>query len=366
MSSSLFSPLTLRGVAFANRIMVAPMCQYSAVDGTVGDWHLMHLGQFAISGAGLVMVEATGVEAIGRITPDCVGLYSDQNEAALDRVIRFCRDHGDAKYGIQLGHAGRKGSTVAPWRGGGPIEPDQGPWAPPAPSAVPYLPNWETPVALDEKGLARVRQAFVDAAKRARRIGFELVELHMAHGYLLHQFLSPLSNRRNDAYGGNLDGRMRFPLEVFEAVRAVWPRERPLIIRVSATDWADGGWDLEQTITFAGEIKAIGCDAIHVTSGGLVQDQKIEVGPGYQTHFAAEIRRRVEIPTIAVGQITEAVQAETIVKTGQADMVAMARGLLYDPRWVWKAAATLGAEATFPPQYARANPAMRGQPFVKR
>lgn len=365
MASHLFSPLALRGVTLANRIVVAPMCQYSAADGTPGDWHMTHLGQFAISGAGLVVVEATGVEPQGRITPDCTGLYSDANEAAFARLFAFCRGIGAAKLGIQLSHSGRKGSTVAPWQGGGPIE-GQGAWVTDAPSAAPYLESWTPPGALDEAGLARIRDAFGTAAARAARLGADYVELHAAHGYLPHQFLSPLSNHREDEYGGTVANRMRFPLECFDAVRTAFPEDRPVAVRLSASDWIAGGFDLDQAIAVAEALKAHGCDAIHVASGGLRQDQKIETGPGYQTGFAAAIRRAAGIATIAVGQITDAVQAETIIRTGQADLVAMARAMLWDPRWVWKAAQALGAEAVLPPPYLRAHPGLAAKPFVKR
>jgi 2,4-dienoyl-CoA reductase-like NADH-dependent reductase (Old Yellow Enzyme family) len=349
----------------ANRIMVAPMCQYSARDGTVGDWHLMHLGQFALAGPGLLVIEATGIEPEGRITPSCTGLYSDDNEEAFARVVAFCREIGAAKLGIQLNHAGRKGSTVAPWLGGGPIEGPEA-WTPEAPSAIPYLEGWAPPRALDAAGLSRIRGAFAQAAGRAARLGLDYLEIHAAHGYLLHQFLSPLTNRRDDAYGGSPENRMRFPLECFDAAREVFPEDRPVSVRLSATDWIEGGWDLEQSVAFATALKARGCDAIHVSSGGLRQDQRIEAGPGYQTDLAAEIRRRAGITTIAVGQITDPIQAETIVRTGQADMVALARGMLWDPRWVWKAALALGAELELPAPYARCNPALRATPFVKR
>ena len=366
MVSYLFSPFTLRELELSNRIVVAPMCQYSANEGTVGDWHLMHLGHLALAGPGLLIIEATGGSPTGRITPACTGLYSDENEAAFARVIALCREISASPIGIQLNHAGRKGSTRAPWLDGGPLAETEGAWLPSAPSAVPYLPHWETPVALDADGLDNVRNDFVQATRRAARLGLELVELHVAHGYLLHQFLSPLSNRRKDRYGGDLEGRMRFPLEVFDAVRAVFPADRPLTVRLSATDWVDGGWDLAQSVVFAQELKALGCDLIHVTSGGLAQEQKIITGPGYQTEFAAHIRRKAGIPVMAVGQITTPVQAETIVRSGQADLVALARGLLWDPRWVWKAALECGAEIELPPPYARANPALRATPFVKR
>jgi NADPH2 dehydrogenase len=363
MPSTLFSPIALRGLELANRIVVAPMCQYSAHDGSATDWHLMHLGQFAVSGAALVFVEATGVEAIGRITPGCTGLYSDENEAALARVVKFYRDYGAAKIGVQLGHAGRKASTAAPWLGGKPLAAEEGAWQTVAPSAVPYGEGWHTPEALDDAGLARIKQAFADAARRAERIGFDALEIHSAHGYLLHQFLSPLSNQRNDAYGGDLAGRMRFPLEVFEAVRAVWPEDKPLGLRFSATDWIDGGWDLESAIAYARALKERGCDFVDVSSGGLAPQQQIVSAPGYQTGFAAEVRRATGLVTMAVGRITEAHQAETILTTGQADLVALARGMLFDPRWPWHAAVALGEAAAFPPQYQRSHPTLQGEPI---
>ncbi len=361
MPSHLFSPIRIRSLELANRIVVAPMCQYSADDGDMTDWHLMHLGQFAVSGAALVFIEATGVEAAGRITPGCIGLYSDANEAAMARVVGFFRDYGNARIGIQLAHAGRKASTAVPWRGDAPLA-NNGAWQTFAPSACPYTDGWPTPVALDDSGLERVKQAFVDAASRAARIGFDVIEVHSAHGYLLHEFLSPLSNRRDDAYGGSLENRLRFPLEVFEAVRAVCPDDLPVGVRVSTTDWVEGGWDLEGTVVYAQALADRGCDFIDVSSGGNSPDQKIADGPGYQTAFAGSVRRATRLTTIAVGQITDARQAETIIASGQADMVALARGMLYDPRWPWHAAEVLGAEAAFPPQYMRAHPTLKGEP----
>ncbi|MCB1493004.1 MAG: NADH:flavin oxidoreductase/NADH oxidase [Rhodobiaceae bacterium] len=366
MTGFLFSPFSLRDVTMPNRVAVAPMCQYSATEGTPGPWHLMHLGHLALGGAGLVIVEATGVSPEGRITPHCTGLYSDENEAAFAEIIAFCRGVGPAAIGIQLGHAGRKASTRAPWQDGGSLKPEEGPWQTLAPSAVPYLEGWPEPQALDAAGLEMVKSQFVQAAERAARIGFDLVEIHAAHGYLLHQFLSPLSNRRTDAWGGGPEGRMRFPLEVFEAVRAVFPKDKPVTVRLSATDWMEGGWDMEQSAVFCRELKARGCDLVHVSSGGLDQRQQIVTGPGYQVAFAADLRRAADMPVMAVGEITTPRQAETIVRTGQADMVALARSMLWDPRWVWKAAVELGAELELPAPYARANPALHARPFVKR
>lgn len=362
MSSVLFSPMALRGLELANRIVVAPMCQYSAQDGTVGDWHIMHLGQFAVGGSGLLLVEAAGVEPEGRITPGCVGIYSDENEAALKRVIGFCHAYGNVPVGIHLAHAGRKASTDVPWNGGKPLDAAGGAWQTVAPSAEPFGPGWHTPQEMTEEILGRVKAAFVRAAERAVRIGFKAIELHGAHGYLLHQFLSPISNERTDAYGGTLEGRMRYPLDVFDAVRAVVPDDIPVGIRISATDWVDGGWDLEQSIAFATEIKKRGCDFIDVSSGGNSPAQNISVGPGYQTGFAAKIKEATGMATMAVGKITDPHQAEHIIRTGQADMVALARGMLFDPRWTWHAAEALGASAAFPPQYQRCHPALAGEP----
>ena len=364
--SFLFSPLTMRNLTLENRVVVAPMCQYSAIDGCPREWHGMHLGSMAISGAGLMICEATGVCADGRITPDCTGLYSDENEAAFRDQVEFCRSIAPIKIGIQLNHSGRKGSTRAPWLDGGPLTGEEGAWEPLAPSAVPYLADWAPPRAMDTSDLEQVKNAFVQAGRRAVRVGFDLLELHVAHGYLLHQFLSPITNRRTDGYGGSLDNRMRFPLEVLEAVRGEFPEERPLIVRLSASDWIDDAWDIGQSVVFARELKALGCDMIHVTSGGLDQRQTITTGPGYQVEFAHRIRSEADIPTMAVGEIVEPVQAETIIRTGQADLVSLARGMLWDPRWVWKAAVALDAELTLPAPYARCNPDLRAKPFVSR
>lgn len=365
MPSRLFTPIELRGVTIPNRVTVSPMCQYAATDGVPGDWHFVHLGQFAQSGHGLIFVEATGVEPEGRITLGCTGLYDDKTEAAFARIVAFMKTVGSARVGIQLGHSGRKGSTVAPWEGGGLIE-GAGAWQTECASAVPYLPDWPAPLEMDKAALNRVTEAFVGAARRAVRAGFDLIEVHVAHGYLLHQFLSPITNRRTDKYGGSLENRMRFPLEVFEAVRAAFPDESPVLVRLSATDWIDRAWDIEQSVSFCRALRDLGCDMIDVSSGGLDQRQKISVGPGYQVGFAEQIRREAGIPTMAVGQITDPIQAETIVSSGQADMVALARGMLWDPRWTWRAALALGEEIELPAPYARCNPALRSKPFVTR
>ena len=353
----LFDPLQLGGLRLANRIVIAPMCQYSAEEGSATDWHLVHLGHLALSGAGLLVIEATAVSAQGRISPHDLGLYSDANEAALARVLAAVHRHSPIPVAIQLSHAGRKGSSRAPWEGGAQIRPDApGGWRTEAPSAAPHAPGELAPVVLDRAGLARVRDAFARTAARAARLGLAGIELHAAHGYLLHQFLSPLANQRDDEYGGSLDKRMRFPLEVFDAVRAAFPADRPVWARVSATDWVPGGWDVEDTIAFARALHARGCAAIHVSSGGVSPAQKIEPGPGYQVPFAQRIKEAVGLPTIAVGLITEAQQADAIVRGGQADAIALARAMLYDPRWPWHAAAQLGAQVAAPRQYWRSQP----------
>ncbi len=355
--SALFEPLALGGLTLANRIIIAPMCQYSAVDGTPGDWHLMHLGQLAVSGAGLLIIEATAVSAEGRISPGDLGLYDDANEAGLARVLAAMRAHSPIKVGMQLGHAGRKASSRAPWDGGSQIRAGEpGSWQAVAPSAVPHSPAEEAPTALDAAGMKRVRDDFVSAAQRAARLGIDGIEVHAAHGYLLHQFLSPIANKRDDAYGGSLENRMRFPLEVFDAVRQAFPAERPVWVRVSATDWVPGGWDIEGTVALARALEARGCAAIHVSSGGVSPQQAIKLGPGYQVPFAQRVKAEVGMPTIAVGLITEPEQAEAIIRNGEADAVSLARAMLYDPRWPWHAAAKLGAQVSAPKQYWRSQP----------
>ena len=355
--SQLFSPIALGPLKLGNRIVIAPMCQYSADNGSATDWHMMHLGHLALSGAGLLIIEATAVEPEGRISPGDLGLWSDENEAALGKVLQAIRRYSPMPVAIQLAHAGRKASTHVPWEGGHSIPSNQpGGWKTFAPSAIPFAERDETPLALDDAGLQRIRDAFAAAARRAGRLGLDSVEVHSAHGYLLHQFLSPLANRREDAYGGSLENRMRFPLEIFDIVRANFPAGRAVGVRVSATDWVDGGWDLEQTTVYAQELKKRGCDYIDVSSGGVSALQKIALGPGYQVPFAAHIKQATGMPTMAVGLITEAEQAEEIVASGKADMVALARGILYDPRWPWHAAAKLHAQVDAPPQYWRSQP----------
>lgn len=354
MTAALLQPLTLRGVVLPNRIVVSPMCQYSAVDGCATDWHLVHLGQFAVSGAGLVIVEATHVERRGRITHACLGLYSDDNEAALARIVAFCRRHGGAKLGIQLSHSGRKGSAHRPWEGRGePLTAQQGAWQTVSASSLPYDDGWPAPATLDAAGLAEVRDAHAASAQRAARLGFDLVELHIAHGYLLHGFLSPLCNDRTDAYGGSLENRLRFPLEVFDAVRAAWPDDRPLGVRVSATDWIDGGWTLDETCEFARRLQSRGCDYLTVSSGGLSLKQKIALGEGHQLPLAAAVRKASGLTTMGVGMLFDPRQVNRAIEEGQCDLAAFARGMLSDPHWAWRAAAALGGDVGYPPQYIR-------------
>lgn len=357
MSSSLFAGLALRELQLANRIVISPMCQYSAVDGSATAWHRTHLGTLSLSGAGLLMIEATAVEAQGRITPYCLGLYSDENERALGRILAEIRLNSSMPIGAQLSHAGRKASSAAPWEGGLQIAPDApAGWQTEGPSALPHGPGEHAPLALDAAGLARIRDAFVESARRAERIGLDTLELHCAHGYLLHEFLSPIANQRSDEYGGSTENRMRFPLEVFDAVRTVWPAHKPLGVRVSASDWVAGGWDLAQTISFAHALKTRNCDWLDVSSGGVSPAQTIPLGPGYQVPFAKAVKQETGILTMAVGLITDPQQAETIVASGEADMVALARAMLWDPRWPWHAAAALGASVSVSPQFWRCEP----------
>jgi 2,4-dienoyl-CoA reductase-like NADH-dependent reductase (Old Yellow Enzyme family) len=363
MTSPLFAPIRLRDLTLRNRIIVSPMCQYSAEDGSAIDWHLIHLGHLSLGGAAMLFVEATAVEAIGRITPGCLGIYSDANERALGRVVAAVRKYSPMALGIQLAHAGRKASSEVPWRGGQLIPTDRRGWRPVAPSALSITPQEDPPEALDRAGMKRVREAFVAATRRALRLGFDAIELHSAHGYLLHEFLSPIANRREDEYGGSRENRMRFPLEVFRAVREAWPAEKPLGVRISSTDWVDRGWDLEDSVAYAAELKRHGCDWIDCSSGGVSPQQQIPLGPGYQIPFARRVRAEVGIATVGVGLISDTKQAEAIVAAGDADMVAMARAMLYDPRWAWHAAATLGGEVHAPEQYWRCAPREAGRIF---
>ena len=355
--SRLFEPMTIGKLALSNRIVIAPMCQYSAEGGSATDWHMIHLGHLALSGAGMLILEATAVSPEGRISAGDLGLYSDDNETALARVLKAVRTYSPIAVAVQLGHAGRKGSSRSPWEGGAQIRSGEPlGWKTVAPSPVPHASDEEAPVMLDRAGMDKVRDDFVAAAERAARLGIDGIEIHAAHGYLLHQFLSPLANHRDDEYGGSLENRMRFPIEVFEAVRAAFPAERPVWARISATDWVPGGWDVEGTVALSNELKARGCAAIHVTTGGVSPEQAIKLGPGYQVPYAQRVKAEVGLPTIAVGLITEARQAEAIIANGEADAVSLARAMLYDPRWPWHAAAELGARVHAPKQYWRSQP----------
>jgi 2,4-dienoyl-CoA reductase-like NADH-dependent reductase (Old Yellow Enzyme family) len=349
----LFDALPLRSVGLRNRIAVAPMCQYSAVEGRAGDWHLVHLGARAAGGAGLVLAEATAVEARGRISPADLGLWEDAQVEPLARIVRFIEEQGAAA-GVQLAHSGRKGSTHAPWLGGGPVAAAEGGWATVAPSAVRFTEGYPAPAALDAAGLRGVVDAFSAAARRAHGAGFRVVEVHAAHGYLLHQFLSPLSNRREDEHGGSFENRTRLVREVVSAVRAVWPEELPVLVRISATDWTPGGWDVEQSVALARQLGTLGVDLVDVSSGGNVAAAKVPAGPGYQTAFAERIRREAGIPTGAVGMITSAEQADHVIRSGQADLVLLARELLRDPHFPLRAARALGHDGPWPRQYLRA------------
>jgi 2,4-dienoyl-CoA reductase-like NADH-dependent reductase (Old Yellow Enzyme family) len=362
---NLFDPIRLRGVALANRVVVSPMCQYSAIDGRATDWHLVHWAQLMMSGAGMFTIEATAVTAQGRISPGDFGLYDDACESALAQTLARARAQcPPIPVALQLAHAGRKGSSRVPWEGGHLIPVGEGGWITAAPSPVPHASGETAPAALDDDGLTRIRDAFANSARRAERAGIDALELHMAHGYLLHEFLSPLANHRSDRYGGSFEGRIRFPLEVFDAVRAAWPERKPLGVRLSCTDWIEGGWTLDESIELSRRLALRGCDFIHASSGGISPAQKIPLAPGYQVDFARAIKRAAGVTTIAVGLITAAVQAQAIVATGDADMIAMARAFLWDPRWVWHAAAELGASVVPPPQYSRAPPRVAAGVFA--
>ncbi len=351
----LFDPLQLRDVSLRNRIVVSPMCQYSSEDGFANEWHFVHLGSRAVGGAGLVFTEASAVTPEGRISPQDLGLWKDEHVPELARIVRFIDAQG-AVPGMQLAHSGRKASTQQPWKGSRVLRPgEDGGFRPIyAPSAVPFRPDDPAPEALDAQGIARIVNAFADAAARALHAGFRVLELHAAHGYLLHEFLSPLSNRRTDLYGGSFDNRIRALLEVTRAVRERWPGRLPLFVRISATDWADGGWDIEQSVEFARRLASLDVDLIDCSSGGMVPGVKIPVGPGYQAAFAERIRREVEIKTGAVGMIRAPEQAEHILRSGQADVVILARQLLRDPYWPLSAARQLGVQVPWPAQYERA------------
>ncbi|WP_455379890.1 NADH:flavin oxidoreductase/NADH oxidase [Acidihalobacter prosperus] len=358
MDPQLFTPITLRELTIPNRIFVSPMCQYSSEDGLPNDWHLVHLGSRAVGGAGLVMVEASAVSPKGRISPYDSGLWNMDQASAYQRITDFIKAHGSVP-AIQIGHAGRKASTDAPWLGGKPLLPGKSGWIPEAPSAIAFSPEHSQPEELDEGGIERIKKEFISSARLAREAGFQVVELHMAHGYLLHSFLSPLSNKRHDAWGGTLENRARLPLEIAQAVRAEWPDELPVFVRISASDWVEDGWDLAQSVQFSIWLRESGIDLIDCSSGGLVPDAKIPAAPGFQTPFSQVIRNQAEIPTGSVGMITEPVQAEHILVNKQADAVLLARELLRDPYWPLHAANKLGTHITWPPQYQRAQPNTR-------
>ena len=361
-SPLLFTPASLGPVSLPNRIMVSPMCQYSAQGGNVNSWHAAHLGSLALSGAGLLCVEATAVSPEGRITPNCVGLYNNDNQLALEGVLDMLRAASPVRLMIQLAHAGRKASSARPWEGGQLLSPAEGGWETLAPSALPHKAGEAAPRAMTRAEIERVIGDFSDAARRARELGFDAIEIHAAHGYLLHQFLSPLANHRDDDYGGSLENRMRLTLQVFEAVRAAAGDGMAVGARLSATDWVDGGWDVADSTVLAKRLQALGADFLDVSSGGVSPLQKIAIGPGYQTGFAAQVRREVDIPVISVGLITEPQQAEDILREGKADMVALARAFIADPRWPWRAAAELGGQLQGHPQYYRCLPS--GHPRI--
>ncbi len=355
MSHPLFSPFQLRSVSFANRIGVSPMCQYSSQDGFANDWHLVQRGSRAQGGAGLVIVEASAVVPEGRISSGDLGIWNDAHIPKLEQIVRFLHSQG-TRAGIQLAHAGRKGSMAVPFAGERLLLPEEGGWQPVGPSALAFAPDYAVPKAPDQAGIADVVHAFALAARRALEAGFDFVEIHAAHGYLIHQFLSPLANHRTDAYGGSFTNRTRLSLEVVDAVRAVWPAQLPLFIRISATDWAEGGWSADESVELARHFRTHGVDLVDVSSGGLVPNARIPVGPGFQIPFAARIRHEADIPTATVGLITDPTQAETIVANGDADLVLLAREMLRDPYWPVHAAATLGEPASWPVQYLRAAP----------
>jgi 2,4-dienoyl-CoA reductase-like NADH-dependent reductase (Old Yellow Enzyme family) len=349
----LFEPIRLRDLTLPNRIIIAPMCEFSAVDGCATDWHIIHLGHLAVSGAGLLIIEATGVEPSGRISRECLGLYSDENEVSLARVLGIVRRYSNMPIGIQLGHAGRKASIKKPADGRGPALEEEGGWPVVAPSAIAFSPGWKQPVALDAAGMASVIESFRAATVRSDRLGIDLIELHSAHGYLMSSFLSPIANRRDDAYGGSLENRMRFPLEITRAVRRAWPSHKPLGVRFNGTDWLEGGITPDEAVAYAQALAEAGCDYVDVSSGGNGYAE-IPLTPGYQVPFAERVKKEVGIATMAVGLIREPRHAEQILQDGQADMIALGRGMLNDPRWPWHAAEDLGVTIASPHQYMRA------------
>jgi len=359
MASRLFSPIQLRDLTLENRVIISPLCQFSAIDGSASPWHWAHIGQFAQSGAGLTIMEATAVSDVGRITPGCLGLYTDENEAALTKLIRDIRSFSNQPIGIQLCHAGRKASTRPTWdlHKGHNVPDAEGGWTPEGPSAEAFTEGWRTPTALDEAGLKRVKNAFVESTRRAERCGFDMVEIHVAHGYLLHEFCSPLTNRRNDQYGGDLKGRLRFPLEVAQAMRDAFPRHKPMGARITGEDWVDGGFTLDDCVAFAAALKEIGIDYVTPSAGNVAPGMKLpKVGPGYMVYFSERVKRETGMTTQTVGMIFDPAFAEDIVASGKADMVAIGRAIMDNPRWPWHAATTLGERIDTPKQYARSSP----------
>jgi len=349
----LFTPFTLRGVTLRNRIMVSPMCQYSSEDGFATDWHLVHLGSRAVGGAGLVMTEATAVEPRGRISPHDLGIWKDEHVPMLQRIARFIAQQG-AVPGMQIAHAGRKASVDVPWKGGKPVDPSQSGWTPVAPSPIPYADGSPVPAALDASQIAEIVEAFVHAARRAAAAGFKVLELHFAHGYLVHEFLSPLSNARTDRYGGSFENRTRIAREIARAVRAAWPGDAPLLARISSSDWAEGGWDIDESVQLSSALKSDGVDLVDCSSGGNIHTAKVAAGPGYLAPYAERIRKEAGVPTATVGFITSPQQADHILRSGQADLVVLARQLLREPYWPLRAASELRAEGSWPDQYLRA------------
>ncbi len=357
MSSLLFSPYTMRGLTLDNRIVLSPMCQYAAEDGKATDWHVMHLGQYAASNLGLVITEACGVEPKGRISPWCIGLYNDETQDALARVVRFCKEIGSAKFGVQLAHAGRKASVTPSFMIRTIVPPDKGGWVPLAPSD--YRDDVHPhPEVMDLESIESVKRSWVDSTRRAAEIGVDLLELHFAHGYLVNEFLSPLINSREDAYGGSRENRMRFGLEIFDLCRAAFPADRPIGVRISAVDWVEGGWDIEDSVALAAELKKRGCDYVCTSSGGVALQQKITAGPGYQVPFADAVRNRGGVASMAVGQIWEPQQAEDVLQAGHADMIAIGRRLMANPKWAWMAAVHFQQFLKYPPRYRVCHPRM--------
>lgn len=356
MSSRLFSPITIDSLSLSNRIVIPPMCQYAAPQSLPTPWHHMHYGTLACSGTGMLIIEATGVQPEGRITPWCLGLWNDQQAQGHKQLLDDMRTYSTMPVGIQLAHAGRKGSTYPMWAKAGIVPEQEGGWVTRAPSGIPYNPTDPSPKALTSEEIPQLVKDFASAAERAHHAGYDFIELHAAHGYLLHQFLSPITNKRTDQYGGDLANRMRLTIEVFKAIRSAFPAEKPVGVRLSATDWIEDGWDVPSSVALLQELQSLGCAYAHISSGGLAPEQQLSPAPGYQTGFATTIKQAISIPTITVGLITSPEQAEHIVVSHQADMVAVGRGMLFNPRWPWYAALALGAKVNVPPQYWRGAP----------